>query len=120
MCLKDLYRISEFAADEGSFSAAISFNPEHDIFNGHFPAQPVVPGVCLIHIVKEITSRISGEKMQLQKGINTKFLQLIDPRKSPGLSIQGMFSSTETGEMRITATISGEETTFFKFKGIFS
>ena len=120
MRLKGLYELSKFRVEDESFSAIISFDPEHEIFKGHFPGQPIVPGVCLIHILKEIANRISGDNMQLKKGTNIKFLHLIDPQKSPLVSIKGLYSTAEKDGIRITATISDEEDTFFKFKGIFS
>ena len=120
MLLKGLYELSEFKVEKGSFSAKISFDPEHYIFKGHFPGQPVVPGVCLIHIVKELASMVSGEKFQLKKGSNVKFIQLIDPQKNPGVIIKGKSTLSSEGQLTISATILYKEDTFFKFKGIFS
>jgi 3-hydroxymyristoyl/3-hydroxydecanoyl-(acyl carrier protein) dehydratase len=34
--------------------ATIRLNPDHAIFAGHFPGQPVVPGVCMLQIIKEL------------------------------------------------------------------
>lgn len=120
MHLKGLYEISEFAAEDESFSATITFDAGHAIFKGHFPGQPVVPGVCLIHIVKAIANMIAGEKVQLAKASNVKFLQLIDPRKNAEVIIEGKWLKGETGSMSISATISANENNFFKFKGSFS
>ncbi|MEE4257233.1 MAG: hypothetical protein V2I47_09355 [Bacteroidales bacterium] len=120
MLLQSLYQISEFNSSGEEFSATISFNPDHDIFKGHFPGQPVVPGVCLIHIVKELANMISGKQMLLQKGNSVKFLQLIDPRKGPEVIIKGKYSGKDESGMTISATISNEEAAFFKFKGLFT
>lgn len=120
MHLKGLYAISDVLIEKESFSARIGFDPEHDIFKGHFPGQPVVPGVCLIHIAKEIANILSDGKVLLRKGTNMKFLQLVDPRITPVIYIHGTHSWNETGDMNITATITADDITFFKFKGIFS
>jgi 3-hydroxyacyl-[acyl-carrier-protein] dehydratase len=120
MHLKGLYEVSGFLAEDESFSATIIFDAKHAIFQGHFPGQPVVPGVCLIHIVKMIATMISGEAVHLTKGSNIKFLQLIDPRKSPVVIIKGKYSGKDESVLTISATISNEEVVFFKFKGLFS
>jgi len=120
MHLEGLYAVSEFRIEADSFSAIISFDPEHVIFKGHFPGQPVVPGVCLIHIVGKIANKISTEKIQLVKGSNIKFLQLIDPDKDPVVIIKGKYVTDNAGELNLSATISKEEALFFKFKGVFS
>ena len=119
MNLQGLYTIAELTTESDTFSAGISFDAGHDIFNGHFPGQPVVPGVCLIHIVKEIANMISREKLQLKKGSNIKFLQLIDPGKNPEVIIKGKCSKSESGELSVSASITNTESTFFKFKGQF-
>jgi 3-hydroxyacyl-[acyl-carrier-protein] dehydratase len=69
--------------------------------------------------VKELASMVSGEKLQLKKGSNVKFLQLIDPHKNPVVVIKGNTSKSESEELTVSATISNEESAFFKFKGQF-
>ncbi|MCK4569170.1 MAG: 3-hydroxylacyl-ACP dehydratase, partial [Bacteroidales bacterium] len=81
MSLQSLYTISEFNVKGNEFSAIITFDPSHEIFSGHFPEQPIVPGVCLIHIIKDIAIRIAEHEVVLSNGSNIKFLSVIDPRK---------------------------------------
>ena len=38
---------------EESFSVEVELLPNHAIYGGHFPGQPVVPGVCTLTIIRE-------------------------------------------------------------------
>ena len=120
MSLKSLYKISCFEVKENEFSASISFNPSHPIFAGHFPGQPVVPGICLIHIIKDIANTISDRELLLTNGSNIKFLHVIDPHKHANVQIKGTFLSEPDEGIVIKASVYSGETVFFKFKGHFN
>lgn len=120
MNLRSLFDISNFKVEGVTFSANITFNPAHEIFSGHFPGQPVVPGVCLIHIVKEITNLISEKDMLLTDGSNIKFLQVIDPQENAEVQIQGTLTPEADEQIKISAKILTEESVFFKFIGRFN
>ena len=51
MLMNDFYTISDLQTEEFSISCKATFNKDHDIFNGHFPGQPVVPGVCMMQMI---------------------------------------------------------------------
>jgi len=119
MKLESLFTINEFETDQEEFSATITFDPSHEIFKGHFPGQSVVPGVCLIHITKEIAGLITGKKMQFEKSSNIKFLHIINPDDNPEVNLKGSYSKCETGELKVAAVVSDDNSVFFKFKGQF-
>lgn len=49
MLLDNFYTIlSSEQPDETSGTVLLELNPDHAIYQGHFPAHPVVPGVCLL------------------------------------------------------------------------
>ena len=59
MLLKDFYSIEKLEkTDEGKYMASIFLNSAHAIFKGHFPGNPVTPGVCMMQIIKELTQKI--------------------------------------------------------------
>jgi 3-hydroxymyristoyl/3-hydroxydecanoyl-(acyl carrier protein) dehydratase len=49
--LNKLYIIEENKTD----MVRIKLNPNHEIFSGHFPDNPILPGVCVLQMVKEIS-----------------------------------------------------------------
>ena len=87
MLMNDFYTISDAATGENRWTGRITFNPDHAIFKGHFPGQPVVPGVCMMQIVKEVLEMALGRKMQVQQAAQVKFLQLITPEVMPFVQV---------------------------------
>ena len=54
MLLDNFYTIlSSESSDSTIWTIQIKLNPEHPVYQGHFPGHPVVPGVCLLQLIKE-------------------------------------------------------------------
>ncbi|WP_294213477.1 3-hydroxyacyl-ACP dehydratase [uncultured Chryseobacterium sp.] len=87
--LTDFYTIqSTERTDNGNFTARIILNKDHDIFKGHFPSNPVTPGVCMMQIVKELTEECTGSQLFLKSASNVKFMAIINPFETPELTLQ--------------------------------
>ena len=88
--LKDnLYQLKSIEKfQENIFNVEISLDKNHDIFKGHFPGNPVLPGVCMVQIMKEISSEITDKNLQLKASRSIKFLELINPNKNPNLKLK--------------------------------
>lgn len=105
--------------DGNTSKTTITLNAGHQIFEGHFPGQPVVPGVCMMQMVKEVLENITGTKTQLLKAGDMKFLAILNPHVTPtaGLQITSIANNDDT--LKVDAIIQHEDTVFFKFKGVF-
>lgn len=81
MLLKDFYKITSRKAspDQKSHTIGIVVNNNHEIFKGHFPNNPIMPGVCMMQIIKEISEDIIGVKLFMNKCSNVKFKAIINP-----------------------------------------
>lgn len=66
---------------EGDIVAAFSFPPESIIFKGHFPGNPVFPGIAQLEVVKYLIERTLGCKCNLQQATNIKFFQPLLPNQ---------------------------------------
>jgi 3-hydroxyacyl-[acyl-carrier-protein] dehydratase len=97
----------------------IQLNAEHPIYLGHFPGNPVVPGVCQVQIIKELVALTLGNEVHLTQSDNIKYLSMISPVETPRLTVKLEIKTTETPSWNVNATLSSEETVFIKFKGIF-
>ena len=62
-----------------SFRSTVVINKDHEIFKGHFPAVPIVPGVCMLQMVKELLEERIRKPLQLTHSGNIKFLSVINP-----------------------------------------
>ncbi|WP_024771978.1 MULTISPECIES: 3-hydroxyacyl-ACP dehydratase [Aquimarina] len=85
MLLKDFYTANTLETVENMSTATITINKNHKIFKGHFPGNPVTPGVCMMQIIKELTEGIVDKKLFMQSSSNIKFMAIINPEKNPDL-----------------------------------
>lgn len=112
--LTDFYTLqSHEKAENGSITANIILNKDHDIFKGHFPGNPVTPGVCMMQIVKELTEEFTGSKLFLKSASNVKFMAIINPVETPELKLQLGITENE-GEIKVKNTTSFGETIALK------
>ncbi|PQA93698.1 3-hydroxyacyl-ACP dehydratase [Chryseobacterium shigense] len=87
--LTDFYTLESYEkAENGSYTASIHLNKDHAIFSGHFPGNPVTPGVCMMQIVKELVEEFTGSKLFLKTASNVKFMAIINPFETPDLKLQ--------------------------------
>jgi 3-hydroxyacyl-[acyl-carrier-protein] dehydratase len=107
--LKDFYTLQSYEKTEnGSFVANISLNKDHDIFKGHFPGNPVTPGVCMMQIVKELTEEFTDSKLFLKTASNVKFMAIINPFETPDLILQLDINENEDEIKVRNTTLFGE------------
>ncbi|MES2371206.1 MAG: 3-hydroxyacyl-ACP dehydratase [Bacteroidota bacterium] len=118
MLQNDLYTIESLEKEEDSAKAGISLNVSHPIFKGHFPGQPVLPGACMLQMVKEIMELVTGKSLQLQKANHLKFISLIDPTKNHLLILNLEHMVSEEG-LVVRATILRDAEVCLKFNGVF-
>jgi 3-hydroxyacyl-[acyl-carrier-protein] dehydratase len=100
------------------YDFTIKLNPDHPVYGGHFPGNPVVPGVCQVQMIKELTSVILEKDVILSQSDNIKFLSMIRPAETPVLKVSIDIREKETGSWNVTGTISKDEQVFLKFKGL--
>lgn len=105
--------------DGSLLKTTITFNPTHDIFNGHFPGNPVVPGVCMMQIIKEVLEDYLGKKLRLVKADNIKFLSFIDPNQHGQVGLEVKITIGDE-QVKADGQLVKEDVVFLKFKGVFS
>jgi 3-hydroxyacyl-[acyl-carrier-protein] dehydratase len=119
MLVNDFCKILSVQTADGSVKAGVEWNAGHGIFAGHFPGNPVVPGVCMLQLVQELMEDARKEKLLLRESGQMKFLQFIDPRHHPQVELQINYTTKESGELQTAASIQFQETVFFRFVGLF-
>ena len=118
MLLNNLYKIQNIHSTEKHL-VDIEIIPSHEIFLGHFPNNPVMPGVCLIQIIKECTEQITGKELQMLTGDNIKFTAVLDPRVHGNVKVSISLKEKENGSLQADASVFYGEISFFSFKGSF-
>lgn len=117
MLLNDFFFIRTIENDEKSLKVSLQINKTHKIFAGHFPAVPVVPGVCMMQMMKEIMEQQKKCKLMLTAADNMKFLAVINPTEHSEIEADIQYENGSDG-VKISATLFSGSTTFFKVKAI--
>ena len=101
----DFFRVTSFCQTEKGFDYIIELNPNHFIFQAHFPENPITPGVCIIQIIKELSTDLLQSKLFFKKIDNIKFLNVINPLENKEISISISFLQEEKGMHKIRAVV---------------
>lgn len=118
MLIKDLYSIQSFEFEEQTVNATINLNKHHRVFEGHFPGNPVMPGVCMIQMVKELTEKAIRKSLFLAVTSNVKFMAIINPEKNDTIELI-IDIKEEDGVVKVKNTTSFEDTLALKLNATF-
>lgn len=119
MLLNHFYTISDTQLTGNELTVTLTINKDHSIFEGHFPGQPVVPGVCMMQMILELMEQVTGKRLKLITAHDMKFLAVINPQVNNSVSATVKYTEDEGGTFSASATIFCNETVHFRFKGQF-
>jgi 3-hydroxyacyl-[acyl-carrier-protein] dehydratase len=112
------FKIAQIVHENGTIKALFDVNFEDEIFKGHFPNQPVVPGACLLQLVKEVLEEALQKTLQLKKASQLKFISMVMPGDN-NLILELSYKLTENKEISIVGKLTNCEAVSFKFQGSF-
>jgi 3-hydroxyacyl-[acyl-carrier-protein] dehydratase len=129
MLLKDFYtilhqsgpeeEISQTGIHSKRFQFQLELNPDHPVYEGHFPGNPIVPGVCQVQMITELLSIITGSSLRLIHADNVKFLSIMVLNKKSTIDADIRVRTENNGNISTNAVLKSGETTFIKFKGVY-
>jgi 3-hydroxyacyl-[acyl-carrier-protein] dehydratase len=111
--INDFFSIVQQEDSSGSITATITINPEHAIFDGHFPGKPVVPGVCMLQIILEIMEKTLAQRVRLSTADSIKFLSVLEPKADKEIEV-GILYSIVDKSIFLTASLFSGQLIFFK------
>lgn len=118
MLTGELFIISELLAkNENEYVVVFKCNAGHPIFKGHFPSQPVLPGVCMTQFVRESLSSVLKKELRLFQAKFIKFVNVVDPEKEKNLFLEIRILPNQEGYTEVSASIKSEQVSFFQLKG---
>ena len=103
--MNKLYRIikRDYDYNSGVLNSVIELDKAHGIFKGHFPGNPVLPGVCTLQIAKELLCGALGKDLRLAKSSNIKYPGFISPLVTPQIHFH--ITNSQTGRDNINCRI---------------
>lgn len=116
MLLEHFYTIHCIEKTDLHWTVTLALNPDHAIYKGHFPEQPIVPGVCMLQMIKESAEEIVGSKLQFTQIASCKFLSALDPTVACTLELSIKWEETEESLIKLQAGGTCHRTEFIKVK----
>ncbi len=113
----DIFNIINLQHSDGQVTALLDVNNNSEIFKGHFPGQPVVPGACMVQIVKDALEMALSQTLRLKKAGQLKFMNIIVPGDEQ-LKLSISYKNSDE-DIIISATLNNAEMVCFKFMGSF-
>ncbi|MBE8713891.1 hotdog family protein [Sphingobacterium hungaricum] len=120
MLLEDFYQVNQFTQEaETKYSIEIQLNKLHAIFKGHFPGNPITPGVCMIQMIKELCERITEQELFMHQVNMIKFMALINPELNPNLRLEIDIQPSDESNLKVKNNIYMDDVLAMKFSGSF-
>ena len=118
--LKDnFYKIVNAGKNENDLFFSIELNENHSIFQGHFPDNPITPGVVQMEIVKELLQVDKAQKLKMISMSNCKFLAILNPNENNSIDVVLTVNEGENNTLKVNSVFKNSETTFLKMSSIY-
>jgi 3-hydroxyacyl-[acyl-carrier-protein] dehydratase len=115
MLLNSFFKITDIQQDE-KYTVSIELNPDHEVYKGHFPGNPIAPGVCLTQMVKETVEHITKKNLIMVTGDNLKFMAILNPEVNPKVVMTLSIKTKEDGNLQADSNVTAGTTNFFSIK----
>ena len=120
MLIQDLYKVEQLnKLSEKDYKVYVRLNKNSEVFKGHFPGNPVMPGVCMMQMIKELTERILDCKLFMTQSSNVKFMALINPEVTPLLMLSLEITTTEQDVIKVKNQTMLEDTVALKLSSTY-
>lgn len=122
MLENDLYTIvnTDMAEGKSAFTAVIRLNEAHPLFGGHFPGNPILPGVCTLQIIRELLEKAARQPLRMERSSTIKYLGFIVPSVMPEVVFSLQRSDWDNGSFSCAAVVTAREANVCSFKGSFT
>lgn len=108
----EFYTIKSKNTGEEQWQFNLSLNPQHPVYEGHFPQQAVAPGAMLTEMVKHIVENELGKTLRMTRARNIKFLNMLLPEKADNVDLE--MSVAQEDEISVQAQAKIGEDIYFK------
>lgn len=71
--------IQEVTTRDGQITATLCFGKDFLGFQGHFPKDPILPGMCLLETVLALIQRLKGAPVRMTELVISKFFATVLP-----------------------------------------
>lgn len=121
MLLLDKYFQIESTTHYGSGHVLfhVRLMPGCDVYRGHFPGNPVSPGVCNIGMIRECFVLLLDDKPRIKTIERCRLTAIASPAVCPELDVEMTWTKDDDG-WHLEATIRDDKHQYMDFKGLLS
>lgn len=117
---EQLFFCKETVETTDGFVAKMQCNPEHPVYQAHFPGNPITPGACLLMMAGKILGQKLGKTLLLKSSKNIKFLNVLIPAEGKAFEYSFThFTESESG-FKVQVVIADETTVYSKMSLTYS
>ena len=103
--MNDNNKLYEITSNDGS-RLAITMLPDHCVYQGHFPGNPITPGVMTLRMIRECVDSMENKPLRYVAVKNCRFAAVIRPNDKLLLDT---ILQKENGSIFVKATLTGTE-----------
>lgn len=104
MLLNNLFIQEYQTLNDHTLETKLNLVKNHSIFKGHFPEQPVLPGVCMIQVNKELLEEHLKLPLMMNTSKQVKFLHVVNPLEMEYVLSKISWKETEQKEEQVFHT----------------
>ena len=116
LLLNKFYRVVSREEKDNNIVFHVELLPECDVYQGHFPGNPVSPGVCNIEMIKECVMQVVGRKLVMNKLDRCRLTAVASPSVCLTLDVTVHVEEGESS-VKVLASIADAQQQYMDFKG---
>jgi 3-hydroxyacyl-[acyl-carrier-protein] dehydratase len=131
MLLNEYYKVNRRVDENDDTLFDITLLPEFHAYAGHFPGNPISPGVCNIQMIKECAEQLACKRLFLGNIAKCRFSAVLTPQSTTRLQLRMRLAETSANVIarsettkqsgyNVQATLFDDTTTYIEFKGEFT
>jgi 3-hydroxyacyl-[acyl-carrier-protein] dehydratase len=113
-----LFQISILSQGEHESILVVKVLRDSEVFEGHFPGNPILPGVMMVEAVRASLNLLFPAEFQLKSALTIKFLSVLNPDEFTEVHLGIKHAEVEEG-LKIEANLYFGDKTFFKMKAVY-
>ena len=115
--IDDYFSILKVSSDNMlSGVVRICLNPDSSVYEGHFPGEPVSPGVCNLEMIRRCAAAVHHQPLRILRIKQCRMTSVMTPDATPQADVNITLQETVPGVYRITAAIENGSVSYLTMK----
>lgn len=117
--LDNLFISQSITDTETGFETVVECNPNHPVYQVHFPGNPITPGACLLQTAENLFRKTINRPVFLKAAKNIKYLSILIPKEGKTVKFSYSHVVVDETECKTQVVIADDSTVFTKMSLVF-